>query len=378
MAVGKTNALLCTLVTVLPALGRGEERMQPAALECKGRPLRGVYAADGHVFALYGETDYNRAWVPLTTDTVRRIKMMSDSTLLSPSRDRYFYVSVVPNFEGLHRAMSPNYDEYPEKTVDHVHDWPRNDLAMVLHVWRLSGEQVTTIPLPRSYWGNYETGGWLGEKWICLHSRKGKIGGNFYSLFVNVETREKRLVGLQIDDEQATPDGQFVTFSHKELFFVNFAPAYPFRDELLPDFGEKNGWQAYKEKYIVGKEVRPWLRLNGHRVCKYNLVPDGKKAILLDHRDWSVWKPNENVPPEEDRPKVPLEQIPAPELLVIDLDKIEKSNDPKQYSSRIPLPKENRAQLIREDKAKEFRVYAADGRTVLWRKSFADLAADAP
>jgi len=314
----------------------------------------------------------------VTSDTIPKMKLLD--SVLSPSRDRYFYLSMAPGFEGLHRAMLPNFDFEPnnEIGVDSFRDWGKNDAAMYLHVYRLSGEEVAKVPLLRSYWGEYQTGRWLDDHWICIHDRRGKIGGNYYSLFVNTDTGAKRLIGMEINDDQATGDGRFVTFTREGLFFVNFAPVYPISDEPLPDFGDENGWKSYKEKYILRKQPRPWSRINGHRVSKYELATDGKKAILLDHCDWNVWKPDLELAPEKDRPKVPLEQIPAPELVVIDLDKIEKSNDPKQYSSRIPLPKENRAQLIREDKDKEFRVYAADGRTVLWRKSFAELAADAP
>jgi len=374
MRIAVTN-LTAFLITLAPTRG---DVSAPAPI--RSEVVR-VGVHHNQVWATYnypqrrpdGITGWNEQ---ITSDTVPKIKLLD--SVLSPSHDRYFYVSVVPGFEGLHRAMYPNYDESSGETRERFTAWQKNDTVMHLCVHRLSGDLVTRIDLPASYWGEYQRGGWLDDHWISLHHRHGKTGGNFFTLFINVDTQEKRLIGLEIEDEKAGGDRRFVTFTHRNLFFVNFRPVYPISDEPLPDFGEEAGWKAYREKYFVRKEARPWQRTLDHRVSRYELTPDGKKAILLDHRDWSVWKPNENVPPEEDRPKVPLEQIPAPELVVIDLDKIEKTKDPKQYSTKIDLPKDNRAQLIREDKAKEFRVYAADGRTILWRKSFAELAADAP
>jgi hypothetical protein len=348
--------------------------MEPAPPQYKGQPLQTVVANNGHVYALYGTRPYGREWLPLTTDTVPRLNLKSGNGLLSPGRDRYFYVSVEPNFDGLHRIIAPNFDFELENVtpVNHLYGPSQNDVVMYLHVHRLSGEQVTAVPLQRPYWGEYETGGWVGNRWISLHERRGKFGGNRYSLFVNVETGEKRLVGLVVNDENSTSDSGHLTFTHKGAFFLDFRPVYPSFEEPLPDFGDEQGWKAYYEKHLLRKEKRPWERRGEHYITEYALTPDGKKAILLDHRDWAEKKITSFTELPDDK-TTPLASVLSPELVFIDLDKIETTKDPKRYSATTLLPKESRAYLQRDDGAGEIRVGGSE--KVLWRKSFAEIAA---
>jgi len=329
-----------------------------------------------HAFYKYPQAKQSGqiGWIEqITSDTVPRLKMLR--TLLSPSRDRYFYVAVVPGFEGLHRAMSPNFDFELENVTpsEMFKDWARNDVAMLLCVHRLSGEQVTTLALPRSYWGEYGDGHWVGDQWICLHERRGKFGGNRYSLFLNVNKDEKRLVGVRVDDVRATSDSRFLTFLHQGTLYVNFRPIYPiYGVEPISDFGNEKEWTAYKEKYFVRKEKRPWERRGEHYVTEYALTPNGKKAILLDHRDWAEKKITSFTELPDDK-TTPLASVLSPELVFIDLDKIETTKDPKRYSATTLLPKESRAYLQRDDGAGEIRVGGSE--KVLWRKSFAEIAA---
>ena len=368
-----------SLGIILYASSSVAQRMESASVEYKGQPLQSIFAVDGHVYALYGTKPYHREWVPLTTDTVKRIKMSSSSFLLSPSRDRYFYVEVTVPFPPFPDGrVAPNFDSGPQEIfgVDSFVAWDSNDIAMRLHVFRLSGEHVTTIDLPLSYCGDYAEGRWLDEHWICLNARSGKMGGNRYSLFINVNTGEKRLVGLTVRP-RITPDGRFLTFVHCRIFYLDLRPVYPMYGEQLPDFGDKVGWESYKEKYFVRGEKRPFERVDEypyHAIYQYEFTPDGKQVILLDRRPLG---PQRVIPhdPLEDTRTTPPADAPPPELVFIDLDKMELTKDPKQYSTSIVLPKDDVAALERDDEKGEIRVWARDGRTVLWRASFEKLAA---
>ena len=234
------SALICLANSLCPPVVNAQSLL-PAPTQYKGQPLQSIFTNDGHVFAVYGEKPYGREWLVLTTDTVHRLKMMSESVLLSPSRDRYFYVSVVPDFAGLYYAMHPNYDSDTSETFGGFDAWAANDMAMYLKVYLLSGQQVTTVPLRESYWAEYTEGRWLDNRWILLQTRPGRTGGHLISLFINVQTGEKRPLGTVIDHEAATPDGRYVTFVRRGLFHVNFRPVYPIYGEALPDFGDELG-----------------------------------------------------------------------------------------------------------------------------------------
>jgi len=371
--------LAFAVVCVLDPTVSSAQRMEAAPLEYEGSPLRSIYATDGHVFALYGQRDYGREWIPLTTDTVNRIKMMSDSTLLSPTRDRYFYVAIAPAFSGVHRTAFPNFD--PEWGNGYIVDQSRyagiNDVLTYVRVHRLSGEPVTTIPLTRMYGWEYSVGRWLGDRWICLQSGFGRFGCPPYSFFVNVQSGEKRLVGLPINDERVTSDSRFLTFCWSRVFCVNFRPVYPIIDEPIPDMGDASGWKTYREKYVVRQEKKPWQRLDRQLVVGYELLPYTHKAVLLvrtpaglDPRQWQG----------VDAPTTPTADLAGPEVVVIDLDKADATKDLKQYSTSIAvLPKAMWPHFLRDDKKGEILVYGGDGsRTPLWRRSFAELAAPAP
>jgi hypothetical protein len=317
----------------------------------------------------------------ITFDAASKIRILR--TLLSPARDRYFYVSVVPNVEGLHRAMSPNYDDDADLLsvpAGLFRDWDKSDVAMYLHVHRLSGEPITTVPLQRSYWGQYQWGGWRGDKWVCLHERSGHVGGNRYCLFVNTETGQKRLIGLEISDEKATSDSQTVTFTHRGIFYVNFRPVYPVYGDELPDFGDQAGWKAYKESQVVTKGKFHYRKtevarqeVGGYLVKDYVLTPDGKKAVLLSQMPPTAINSTTAALAWMARP--PGVGPIIPRVVVVDLANVKATKDPKQYTTTTVLPTVDYACLVRDDDRGEIRVWTGLDRTALWRKSFAELAA---
>jgi len=360
-------------------------QMAPAPLHHNGRPLRSIAATTkGHVYALYGESSSNRDWIALSTDTVTRLKMMPfNCVLLSPLRDRYFYVEILPEFEALQSDNYPNYDNWPGSIDDYMIRvgnvrWDNNHPSMRLHVYRLSGEPVTTIELPRSYCGPFGSGRWLNDRLIVLQARTGKIGGNWFSLFVDVETGKKRLVGLRISP-QVTPNEGKGVFLFNGILYVDFRPVYPMYGEQLPDFGAKEGWELYRQKYFVQKEKRPFERVDEYpfrSALEYRFTPDGKGLMLIDNRPagpWRVYTGGRR--PEFDKAlKVP-DNAPPPELILIDLEKIEATKDPKQYARTLAVwPKDKRLDVIRDAKKREYRVYGGEARKVLWRRSFDELA----
>jgi hypothetical protein len=271
--------------------------------------------------------------------------------------------------------MHPNFDLGPGDLlgVDSFRLWDRNDVAMHIHVYTLSGEEVTSIPIPQSYYGDYGQGAWVGDQWICLHHRTGHIDGNFYSLFVNVENGQKRLIGRRVAHERATPDGRFLTFVNRGILHVNFRAVYPMYGDELPDFGEESAWKEYREKYFVRKAKRAYEQIDKypyHYVYQYEFTPDWKRLVVLDKRSLGLRRltaaggPGVAPGPED---------APAPELVLIELEKIEATNRPSAYSEPIVLPKDRNAGLERDDARREFRVWAGDGRTILWHRSFDQL-----
>lgn len=335
----------------------------PVALENGSKPLVDVFVSgDGALVAKY-QGDHND--IVMTSDSVRRL---SFGGLLSPSRDRYFYVEVLPTFND--GVTEPNYDDkVPAKyrPRDRFWDWDNNPVAMRVHVHRLSGERVTTVDLPSSYCGNYARGQWLGDRWIWLRHRYGHRSGNFYSLFVNVATGEKRALGWQIRKAKATPDGRFVTLRRNTIFYLDFRPVYPIYGEKVADFGDKEGWESYKQKYLVRMEKRPHELLGDAdlRVMDYDFTPDSKKAVLM-----TSWIADER--PRRDLMGKPIKFVTSSHLVVLDLDELERTHDVERYSLAIPLPP-NAIYLARDDEAGEFRVLGPRGE-LLCTVTFAQLA----
>ena len=281
-----------------------------------------MVAGDGAIGADYittGPTNserHKRLWV----DEPGK-ERFSFRQLLSPERDMYFYVEQLPLYFQLGAHINPEYDDYPPDPQrrsrvwrGHV-PWDQNEPALRVHVYRATGEPVTSIDLPRSYGGVFDSAFWLGIRMICLQNRVGHLDGNFYSTFVNVETGEKRLVGWRGLQPQATTDSQHVLFEHKGVLYDNFRPVYPFYGDVLPDFGTKEGWAAYREKYYVRREPYPHQRAQGRSVQQFFLTPDRQRIVSL-----ATGGPTTGP------------QTAASQILTIDLDQIERAKDPKAYA----------------------------------------------
>jgi len=285
------------------------------------------------------------------SDRVTRLGLTSQ---LSPSRDRYFCVEVVST-----QALSlDSWETPPYMSIESFKSWEQpipplghDELAYRLRVYTLSGELVKAIPIERLYSALYSRGKWLSDRMIVL-----QMTGRWSVLWTLVidTQRDKKFLLSGVDEIKATSSG-CVVWQKGGALFADFLSIYPFSGEEFLDLADRESWERFRQRHYVEKKPffakRP--ELAEHSLDGWVLTPDEQRLLVLDKH------------PKGQRP---------PQLVWIDLGKISTVKNLADYSRIEVLPDEPESVLLRDDNAREIAVHAPH-RRVLWRRSFADLAA---